>query len=115
MAEYFIVSNSFAAPFFSDQGTGYVEGESPEDAMDQFVLGYNHPAGLYSANLYSSADSYHKGDKELLQWLCNHEIGKKEATKDIGGYSYLGHEPGRFEINRKEYVIPDPKDGRIYP
>lgn len=116
MKEYFVISNSFAAPFFSDQGTGYVKGTIPSTTLLEFVNNYKHPAGLYSANLYESADSYHKGDKQLLQWLCNHEIGKQEATKTIkGGYSYLGHEPGRFEIDRKEYVIPNPKGGRIYP
>jgi hypothetical protein len=113
MPEYFVVANSFAAPFFSDQDSSYIKGKNPEDAMRKFAARYKHPAGLYSANLYLNADSYHKGDKQLVQWLCNHEIGKQKATKKLGAYSYLGHAPGKFEIDGKMVVIEDPKGGQI--
>jgi hypothetical protein len=113
MPEYFIVSHSFAAPFFSDEDTSYISGQSPEKAMVKFVARYKHPAGLYSASLYLNADSYHKGGKELVRWLCNHEIEKQEITKDKGSYSYLGHDAGKFEINGELHVIRNPKGGRI--
>jgi hypothetical protein len=114
MREYFILSNSFAAPFFSDQGTSYIMAENPADALNSFVASYKHPCGLYSANCYESADAYHKGDKQLAQWLCNVELGKQRLTKDLpGGYSIMGHGPGEFEINHERHVVENPKEGRV--
>lgn len=110
---YFIVANSFAAPFFSDQSTSFIEAATEVEALLQFKAKYSHPAGLYSANCYASADAYHGGQPQLAQWLCNHEIEKQRLTKDISGYSFLGHEPGRFEINRVMHVVENPKEGQI--
>lgn len=31
----------------------------------------------------------------------------------MDGYGYLGHEPGRFEINGDEIVVSNPKQGRV--
>src|ERR1700722_8877548 len=54
LSEFFVVSESNAAPFFSDTGHHYVEGDGAENAMHAFVAAYKHPCGLYAANLYAS-------------------------------------------------------------
>lgn len=113
MAEYLIVANSFAAPFFSDTSTKVVEALSPEAALLHFAAEYDHPAGLYSATCYGSAAGYHKGEQPIARWLCNHEIEKQRLTKDLGGYSYMGHAPGIFEINGVRHEIEAPKAGRV--
>ena len=66
--EYFVVANSFAAPIVSDTSTSYVKGVSPDDALSGFVESYKHVCGLYSANLYKSADDYHRGEKPLAKF-----------------------------------------------
>ncbi len=113
MREYFIVANSFAAPFFSDQSTDYVKAATPEDALKAFASDYKHPCGLYAAVVYESADAYHKNKSYLSRWLCNHEIEKQRLTKNLGGYSCLGHEPGKFEINGELHTVKNPKQGRV--
>jgi hypothetical protein len=113
MREFFVVTNSFAAPFFSDTDHKFIEGETPEIALSRLAATYDHPAGLYAAVLYESADAYHKGAKPLAKWLCNHEIEKMRLTEDLGSFSYRGDGPGRFEINGKHHVIDNPKGGRL--
>ncbi len=49
MSEFFIVANSFAAPFISDESTHYVKARTAPLALEQFAAKYNHPAGLYAA------------------------------------------------------------------
>ena len=112
---YFILANSFAAPFFSDTSTDYVEADSPREALEQFAAAYKHPAGLFAALAYSTADAYHGGDKPLARWLCNHEREKQRLTAGMGSYSYLGHEPGRFEINGVQHVVENPHGGSVSP
>lgn len=113
MTEYFIRAASFAAPFVSDTSHAFQEGETPEAALEAFAKSYSHPAGLYSAMAYRSADAYHKGGSPLAQWLCKHEIAKQRATEGKTAYSCLGRGPGRFEIDGKLIVVDDPKGGRI--
>lgn len=113
MREFFIVANSFSAPFFSDQSTSYAKGTTAKTALEAFAKNYDHPAGLYAAQAYATADKYHKGEKPLASWVCNHEIKKQELTKNKGSHSYLGHAPGDFEIDGKRYKIGAPKQGRV--
>lgn len=111
--EYFIVANSFAAPFCSDQSTGFIDAESPTSALETFAAGYKHPCGLYAAEVYASANAYHKSEKPLAKWLCNHEIAKQEATEGMSGYAYLGQGPGGFEIDGRRINVRDPKAGMV--
>lgn len=113
MKEYFIVANSFAAPFVSDQSTGYVAANSPAEALEKFAASYSHPAGLYSAIVYDSADAMHKGEEKLATWLCNHEQEMQKATKSLGLYLYTSLGPGRFEIDGVIHEIDDPKGGSV--
>lgn len=70
MPEFFLLTNSKAAPFVSDTNTGYCDGPDAETALAVAVQSYRHPCGLYAANLYASADAYHKHEKPLAQWAC---------------------------------------------
>lgn len=72
MQEFFIVAHSFAAPVVSDQSTGFATAITPGGALGSFAKAYRHPAGLYSARAYRSAEAYHKGEQPLAQWLCTH-------------------------------------------
>lgn len=113
MTEFFIYARSFAAPFFSDTSEKYVEAETPQEALEKFAADYGHPAGLYAAEAWASADDFHKGKPFLAQWLSNHEIAKREATAGLSSYGYFGDGPGEFEISGKKYEIEDPLGGRV--
>lgn len=113
LREYFIKANSFAAPFFSDDSSSYQKGCNPDDALEQFAREYSHPAGLYAAACYESADAYHKNKKPLARWLCNHEAAKQKATEGRGSYSFLSERPGRFRIDGEWFDVPEPKKGNV--
>lgn len=113
MSEYFVRTMSFAAPFVSEPGDEFVEAEAPEAALEAVASRYSFPAGLYSAECYRDANAYHKGEKPLATWLCNHEQAKQRLTADQPSYSYLGHGPGDFEINGTRHTILNPKGGSV--
>ncbi len=113
MKKYFIITNSHAAPFFSDADEYYVKGKDPKDAMEKAVKNYSHPCGLYAANLYLNADAYHQKKKPLVTWQCNKEIKKQEITKKMGCFSYLGISNNHFKINGIDYFVDDPNGGQI--
>ncbi len=113
MNEYFIVANSFAAPFVSDTSEKFVVATTPEEALKQYAAEYSHPAGLYAAVAYKDANAKAKGEEPVARWLCNHELEKQRLTNDMGAYSYLGHGPGDFEVDGKRHMIADPKGGKV--
>jgi hypothetical protein len=106
--EYFIVANSFAAPFVSDQSTGFEAASTPVLALSQYADRYKHPAGLYAAQVYASADAYHKGEKPIARWLSNHARRIEEAHPG----SICSHGPGSIELDGKAVTVKDPKSGR---
>jgi len=106
--EFFIIANSFAAPFFSDTSKKFIKGETPELALLSFVKGYSHPCNLYSAELYVDANAYYKGKGFLIRWLSNHAIFLQDKVGRIRDIM-----PGEIEIDGKIHVIKNPKDGRI--
>lgn len=110
---YFVVTNSFAAPFCSDTGTGFVDADTPEQALYQAAATYTHPARLYAALAYTDANAYHRGEKPLAKWLCNHEIEKERTTGGQPAYMYRSNGPGDFEIDNKRHVVADPLGGRV--
>lgn len=71
MTEYFIIANSFAAPFFSDTSNGYVLADTPQNALLKFIKKYKHPAGLFAAIVFNNADDYHKNKPHLVRWMSN--------------------------------------------
>lgn len=109
--EYFIDANSFAAPFCSDSSTAYIKAETPEDALREFASKYTHPCGLYSAFAYTSSDAKNKGEKPLAKWLCNHEQERERLTAGLSCHTFLGHAPGKFEINGELHIVKNPKEG----
>ena len=113
MTRYFVVAHSFAAPFVSDESTDYVDGKNPDEALRAFARAYNHPCGLYAANLYASADAYHMNEKPLARWLCNHEREKRRVLKPLECGVYRGEGPGKFYVNDKLHVVKNPKGGDV--
>ncbi len=77
MNEYFYVANSFAAPFFSDESTGFIKAETAYKTLLVLKRTYKHPCGLYAANIYESADAYHKNKEPLEKYLS------PKAKKDV--------------------------------
>lgn len=116
MREFFVTARSFAAPFFSDDSEKYVEADTPERALEAFAASYSHPCGLYAAEAWRSADHYHKskGKRPLARWLSNHaqELARRTRDKE-GGYSYMGHGPGDFELSGERVKVDDPKAGSV--
>ena len=111
--EYFVVTNSFAAPFFSDQGNMFVTAISPQEALEIATKRYTHPCGLYSAGCYASADAYHKGQKVLARWLRNLVIEQERLTKGLEGYSICHESESVLVINGIRHIIENPCDGRV--
>lgn len=109
MNEYFVRANSFAAPIVSDTSTGYQEGDTAEAAMLAFVEGYSHPSRLYSANLYASADDFHKGRPTLVEWMSNHAL----LLQHDGCATIRSLRPGLVEVNGEQRECEEPYDGKI--
>jgi len=108
MSEYFIVANSFAAPFFSDTSTSYQKGKNAKEALLLFAEKYKHPCGLYAAVVYKNSDAYHKGQKPLAKWLSN-------EAQFMQGKTGLIKKPllGKVEINGVMHNIDNPKEGCV--
>jgi hypothetical protein len=80
MPEYFVKTNSFAAPFVSDRSSRFVTADTPEEAMDIVIQEYSHPCGLYSAYLYTDANAEAKDQKALVKWhseKCAKDMGRR--------------------------------------
>lgn len=113
MKEFYVETNSFGAPFCSDTGYKYVRADSAARALEMTASAYTHPAGLYSAEAYSSADAKNKGENPLATWLCNHEAEKQRLTDGLAAYVYLVHGVGDFEIDGVRHKVDNPRDGRV--
>ena len=93
--DFFVVANSFAAPFVSDQSTHFVAAYSPDEALEKLADQYAHPCGLYAAACYESADAYHKGEAMLGRWLSY----RAQATADATVIRSIS--PGVVEVDGK--------------
>lgn len=106
--EYFIVANSFAAPFFSETSTEFQEADSPEEALEIFAENYKHPCGLYAAAAYQDATAYHKRRSPLAKWLSKQAKWLDNKTGAI--YCSI---PGKIRINGITHNIDNPKEGSV--
>lgn len=113
--EFYIVANSFAAPFFSDTDTAFVKAWSPGGALRTFAKSYSHPAGLYCADCYRDANAEAKREAPLARWESSHLTALQRATKGQSGYSYYGRAPGDFDVNGKPVRVKNPKGGHVLP
>ena len=113
MTEFYVVTNSFAAPFFSDTDYSYIEAETPNDALEHVAEHYSHPAGLYAAGAFTSADAKNKGEKPLATWLCNVAREKNRLMKGLGGCSMEGTGPDRFKLNGELHIVNNPREGSV--
>ncbi len=118
MTEFFVWSNSFAAPFFSDSDTRFVQAESAAAALDKARAEYRHPAGLFAMNVYASADAYHKKADALATYrhplaeatssgiacpTCKQNADFRSSMPDgeMAFYCKNGH---RTEKHRKDFM-----------
>jgi hypothetical protein len=108
MTEFYIETNSFAAPFFSDSSHTYVEANSAADALEKTAAAYSHPARLYAAAAYTSSDARNKGEKPLARWLCN-----KALAMDGRLGTVRSDHPGHIEHNGETITVDDPFGGRV--
>lgn len=110
MKEYFIFASSFAAPFVSDTSTHFHKGESAGHALNDFAAnGYKHPAGLYAAAAYDSADAYHRHGPILARWLSNHA----RVIEETRPTSVRSDGPGMLELDGKAVTVEKPKEGSL--
>jgi hypothetical protein len=107
--EYFIQANSFAAPFFSDTSTHFQKGSNPKKALENFAKKYKHPCGLFAANIYLSAEAFHKGKPPLKRWLSNHARFLEGKTGSIKCDA-----PGEIWLNGEYNKIERPKEGCVF-
>lgn len=68
--EFFVITDSNAAPFCSDRGERYIEAADAQEAVRLTRANYKHPVGLYALAVYASADAYHKRQPILAEWAC---------------------------------------------
>lgn len=113
MREFFIVANSFAAPFCSDTSTKHVNAKDAAAALEAFAKSYSHPCGLFAASCFANADAYHKGAKPLGRWKSNRLLAEEKATAGKGAYSMRGNGPGEFEVDGVMMNVKNPKAGRV--
>ncbi len=105
--EFFIVAHTFAAPFVSETLHEHRHALSAADALEQFVASEPHPAGIYAANAYHSADDFHKSGRPIARWMSNH------AAACEGARSVLSHAPGNVVIDGKRVTVDNPTEGSV--
>jgi len=111
--KYFIVANSFAAPFFSDTSTDFIVADSAKEALEKFVQKYNHPFGLYSAGCFKFSDEYHEGKGPIASWRCNLVLEMENATKGKGSCSICHDNYDTFTVDGVSHKVKDPKSGSV--
>jgi hypothetical protein len=109
LREWFVLAASFAAPFISDTSTHFVLAPTPAVALERLAREYRHSAGLYAAQVYESAEAFHKGFQPLARWLSNH------AQAIERGSATISHGPGDVSIDGQRQQIEDPKAGAVMP
>jgi hypothetical protein len=110
MTEFYIETNSFAAPFVSDSGHCYIEALNACEALEKCAKQYSHPCGLYAAAAYLSADARNKGEPFLARWLSNQ--AQRLSQSDVRMLRM--DRPGVGEINGQSITIDSPKDGKVF-
>lgn len=73
MPTYQWKANSNAAPFFSDTSEGFIDDETPMDALEKVVSEYDHPCGLFAVVILEPTPA----NKILARYLS-----KRAATQD---------------------------------
>jgi len=112
MKEYFIIANTFAAPFVSETIETFTKGKDAKDAMKNFIDG--HKNEIYSARGYKNADAFYKKEKPVVNYDCNKLLLLNSLTKDKSTYSYLSHSDKEFELDDVIYKVEEPREGVIY-
>ena len=97
---YQYITNSNAAPFVSDTGSGFIEATDPRSALEQIVRSYKHPAGLFSAAILEPSPS----NPILARYLSGRAATQQHSPtglhewKEDGLYVDGGKVPDRQEL-----------------
>lgn len=90
MKTYQFQTNSNAAPFCSDSNSGFIEAESPMQALKEVVSKYTHPAGLYSASINEATVE----NKMVARYLSS-----RAATSYCAGVGSHETKGGKLYVN----------------
>ena len=75
--EFFVVTESFPAPFIGDMQMKRINSVSAQALINNITIDergrgranwYHHPSGLHAVKIYDSADNYHKRRPALIEW-----------------------------------------------
>lgn len=99
MTTYQFKTNSNAAPFCSDTYSGFINADTPMDALRMVVKYYSHPAGLYSATIHECSPE----NKLLARFLSS-----KANTSVKAGAGVHQYKAGELYVNDvKAPVLPE--------
>ena len=105
MQTYHYETNSNAAPFFSDSDAGFVEANTPKEAIEKIVKKYNHPCGLFAAIIETCEET----PKILAKYLSANAVCQQDAIKKSKGG--ILSENGKIRIRTdKEDAYLETKD-----
>jgi hypothetical protein len=87
MKTYHWIANSFAAPFFSDTESGFIEAPDATDALEKVRRKYKHPAGLFALIIETCETkpkmvARYMSGPAVTQNLCDMSDGKGGYWKD---------------------------------
>ena len=71
------VTYSNAAPFVSDVDSGFIEAKNAEDALEQVVKNYKHPAGLFAAEIREPTPE----NPVLARHLARNRLGSRQTLR----------------------------------
>jgi hypothetical protein len=113
MTVYHYETNSNAAPFFSDSDAGFVEANTPKEAIEKVVKEYTHSCGLYAAVIKTCEVK----PKVLARFLSAKAVCTEDAiAKSKGG---ILSEGGKVRIRTDKgdvYLdVKDYKDSYEFP
>ena len=89
METYQWKANSNAAPFFSDSSEGFINAESPMEALHKVVAGYTHPCGLFAATISLPTPENPVVARYLSARAATAEEAPSGLTKWVGDILYV--------------------------
>lgn len=109
MAVYQWKANSNAAPFFSDPSEGFIEAQTPMEALRRVVESYHHPLGLFSAVILESSPR----NPVLARYMSARAATQERAP--VGVYKWIGNDlyVSGVKIPLEEEIFEEVGNGSI--
>ena len=93
MNMYHYKTTSNAAPFVSDTATGFIDGETPMEALRKVVNNYTHPCGLFAAGI---------SECSVAMTLLARYLSPKAAIQHHAGSGTYRWKNGKLFVNDVE-------------